>query len=144
MVPSRPMGRKRILVVDDEPSIRTLLRDAISSPDTEIIMAENAARAMAMAEQHGSLDLVVTDIHMPGMDGLELAEHLAARGRATKFLFISGYYDRLEFVQNLTGFACADFLEKPFSIPELLRVVRILLTRGTSPSASAGQSRSFG
>ncbi len=108
------------------------------------MVAENGTRAMAMAEQQGFLDLVVTDIHMPGMDGMELAGRLAARGKATKFLFISGYCDRSEFGQRLSGFPCADFLEKPFSIPELLRVVRTLLTRASDPPASADHPRLFG
>jgi two-component system, cell cycle sensor histidine kinase and response regulator CckA len=137
------MNRKRILVVDDEPSIRLLLRDAISGPELEIILAEDAERALLAAEEPGPLELVVTDIYMPGMDGLELATHLAARGKAAKFLFLSGYYDRVEFGRKLNAFPCAAFLEKPFAIPELLRVFRRLLTESTAPSGGIDQFRSF-
>jgi len=142
VVPSSPMGRKRILVVDDEPAIRILLRDAISSPEIEIMMAEDALCALAVAEQHGPLELVVTDIYMPGMDGLELAQKLAADRKAARFLFLSGYYDTQQFGEKLTGFPCSAFLEKPFSIPELLRVVRTLLGQGPA-TADTGQSRAF-
>lgn len=137
------MERKRILVVDDEPSIRHLLRDAISGPETEIILAEDAERALIAAEALGPLELVVTDIYMPGMDGLELAGHLASRGKATRFLFLSGYYERVELGTKLMGFPCAAFLEKPFAIPELLRVVRRLLTQSDAPSSGIDQFRSF-
>lgn len=143
VVRSSPMGRKRILVVDDEPSIRLLLRDAISGPETEIILAENAHCALTAAESQAPLELVVTDIYMPGMDGLEMAGQLVAHGKATRFLFLSGYYDQKQFGEKLTDFPHAAFLEKPFSIPELLRVVRLLLGEGANPSASADQSRFF-
>ncbi len=137
------MERKRILVVDDEPSIRMLLRDAISGPETEIILAEDAERALIAAGDTGPLELVVTDIYMPGMNGLELATHLASSGKAAKFLFLSGYYDRVEFSRKLTAFPCAAFLEKPFVIQELLRVVRQLLTQPAAPSGGIDQFRSF-
>ncbi len=143
VVPSSPMGRKRILVVDDEPSIRILLRDAISSPEIEIIMAEDALCALAIAEQQGPLELVVTDIYMPGMDGLELAQRLAAGRKTTRFLFLSGYYDVQQFGEKLADFPCSAFLEKPFSLPELLRVVRSLLSQGPTSASENGQSRAF-
>ena len=134
------MGLTRILVVDDEPSIRSLLHDAISGPGVEIIQAEDARRAIALAENLEPLELVVTDIYMPGMDGLQLAGHLAARGKAGRFLFLSGYYDRDEFDLQLLHFRCAAFLAKPFSIPELLRVVRNLLAQESKRTAGANQS----
>jgi CheY-like chemotaxis protein len=138
------MGQKRILVVDDEPSIRLLLRDAMASPDIEIIMAEDGSRALAAAEKHGPLELVVTDIYMPDMDGLQLAGRLIAHGKATRFLFLSGYYDAHQFEEKLNNFPCAAFLEKPFSIPELLRLVQLLLAQGSALSSSgADQSRFF-
>lgn len=141
MVRSSTMGRKRILIVDDEPSIRHLLRDAMSGPDVEIILAEDAACALAMAENQGPLELVVTDIYMPGMNGVELAGQLAAHGKATRFIFLSGYYDVRSLGSELTGFRYAAFLEKPFSIPELLRLVRILLTQDVKPPTGTDKSQ---
>ncbi len=135
------MGPKRILVVDDEPSIRTLLRDAISGPGVEIILAEDGERALDLAENQGPWELVVTDIYMPGMNGLELAGRLAKHGRAARFLFLSGYYDEAQFEMQLIHFQCAAFLEKPFSIPELLRLVWSLLAQDSGPRAGVDQSR---
>lgn len=121
------MADKKILIVDDEAAIRTLLRCAVSAPGISVFEADCGAKALAIAAEHAPFALVVSDILMPGMDGIELAKTLLAAGQAQRFLFVSGYCD-LESIPNRTrDFPMSAFLAKPFSIPELLGAVRSLV-----------------
>jgi CheY-like chemotaxis protein len=120
------MSKRKILVVDDDPPVRGLLVSALSTTESEVVAAEDSTDALRLAGQHDFFDLVVTDIVMPGMNGIELARQLQQSGKAACFLFVSGYA-RIESVEcALEEFARAEFLYKPFAIAELLRVVQHL------------------
>ena len=120
------MAETRILIVDDEATIRALLKCAVASPGMELFEADCAERALDSARWNAPFDLVITDVLMPGMDGVDLATHMRAGGYAARFLFISGYCDLQSLEGRLDGLD-ASFLPKPFSIPELIRVVRLML-----------------
>jgi DNA-binding NtrC family response regulator len=120
------MSETRILIVDDEATIRALLKCAVAAPGVSLFEADSAERALDSAPWNAPFDLVITDILMPGMDGVDLATSLRASGYAAKFLFISGYCDHQSLEGRLRGLE-ANFLAKPFSIPELIRVVRGML-----------------
>lgn len=117
----------RILVVDDEATIRALLKCAVAAPGVQLFDADCAEKALEAAAQNAPFDLVITDVMMPGIDGVELANRLRAAGQATKFLFISGYCDVTALTDRIAGLH-ANFLGKPFNIPELVRVVHAMLT----------------
>jgi DNA-binding NtrC family response regulator len=121
------MVDRKILIVDDEQAIRALLHAAVSSPGFTVFDADSGAKALAIADEQGPFDLVVSDVLMPGMDGITLASQLAARGRAARFLFVSGYCDIENEAERTRNFESYAFLGKPFSIPELLSSVRALL-----------------
>jgi len=120
------MSETRILIVDDEATIRALLKCAVAGPGVDLFEADSAEGAMDSASRNSPFDLVITDILMPGMDGVQLAASLRDKGHAGKFLFISGFCDLESLEKRIQGFH-ARFLSKPFSIPELIRVVRTLL-----------------
>jgi|SRR5215469_5634025 CheY-like chemotaxis protein len=120
------MSETRILIVDDEATIRALLKCAVAAPGVALFEADCAERALDSAPGNAPFDLVITDVLMPGMDGVDLAANLRAAGYAAKFLFISGYCDQQSLESRLRGLD-ANFLAKPFSIPELIRVVRGML-----------------
>jgi DNA-binding NtrC family response regulator len=120
------MAETRILIVDDEATIRALLKCAVAAPGTALFEADCAEVALDSARGNAPFDLVITDVLMPGMDGVDLAARLRAAGHAGKFLFISGYCDLESLADRLRGLN-ASFLAKPFSIPELIRVVRGML-----------------
>lgn len=121
------MSKRKILIVDDEPPIRGLLVSALSGPGRELVEAENGNQALELAAEHGSFDVVVTDLLMPGMGGIELARRLRKARLARRFLFISGYTPMDSIDHTLEEFEHAEFLNKPFSMIELLRVVDGLL-----------------
>ena len=114
---------RKILVVDDEASIRGLLVAALTAPGSEVMDAEDGNGALELARQHRSFDLVVTDIVMPGMNGIDLARRLRSEQNARRFLFVSGFTEIESIDRTLEEFERAEFLNKPFSILELLRIV---------------------
>ncbi len=137
------MSETRILIVDDEATIRALLKCAMAAPGMALFEADCAERALDSARSNAPFDLVITDVLMPGMDGLDLASHLRDGGYAARFLFISGYCDLQSLEGRLNGFN-ASFLPKPFSIPELIRIVRIMLNeRGKGSVESRVRRRVF-
>jgi signal transduction histidine kinase len=105
---------ERILVVDDEQVVRDLLAHTLRVQGYEVEVAAGAHDARAL---HGPWDLLLTDVVMPEMDGVELAQHVDAR----HVLFMSGY-DQKALVESAGA-----FLQKPFSGDELARSIRTLL-----------------
>jgi two-component system cell cycle sensor histidine kinase/response regulator CckA len=120
-----PTGRETLLVVEDEPSVGNLFESLLSRLGYEVIRAdhgEEAERAMAERED-GTIDLVLTDLDMPRMDGTELVKRLVARHRDLKIILCSGNGE------NYGGENGFDFLPKPFSMQTLAQKVREVLDR---------------
>lgn len=118
-------GRQEtILLVEDEPAVRQLFAQALTRAGYHVYEARNGQEAMKVYEQHGdTIDLLLTDMRMPFMGGAELAEHLRARHRTLKMIYVSGYPS--PGANDLTS----DFLAKPFSRDDLLSKVREVLDR---------------
>ncbi len=119
------MAETKILIVDDEVAIRGLLKCAVGGPEIDFFEADSAEGALAFAMENPPFDLVITDVFMKGMNGIDMARRLRDGGHAAKFLFLSGYCDL-----NLTDAGVeedfdARFLAKPFALTELLSTVRI-------------------
>ncbi|HEY2013965.1 MAG TPA: response regulator [Bryobacteraceae bacterium] len=116
-------GSETILLVDDEEGVRKLMLAVLQSNGYDVLEANNGAAALAVYEKNAhKIDLVVTDIVMPQMTGIELGNALAERTPGLKILYISGYRD------NPLGGANGDspkaFLHKPFTPDVLLSKVR--------------------
>jgi two-component system, cell cycle sensor histidine kinase and response regulator CckA len=113
-----------ILLVEDEPAVRQLFAQALTRSGYSVYEARNGQEAMKVFEQHAdTIDMLLTDMRMPYMNGAELAHHLRGRRRTLKLLCISGYPGGLD--PELS----ADFLAKPFSRDDLLKKVREVLDR---------------
>jgi len=113
-----------ILLVEDEPAVRQLFAQALTRAGYSVYEARNGQEAMKVFDQHGdSIDLLLTDLRMPYMGGVELAQHLRARRRTLKLICVSGYPAGPE--ADLTS----DYLAKPFSRDDLLAKVREVLDR---------------
>jgi CheY-like chemotaxis protein len=119
-----PCGWETVLVVDDEVSVRKLVGRVLKVQGYTVIEAEDAKQALELCKSHSDpIDLLVTDVVMPGTSGPKLAEEIASLEPAARVLYISGYNDRILERQgeaDLVG-AC---LRKPFTTVELLRAVR--------------------
>ena len=122
-------GFETILMVDDDPAIRALLQAALGSHGFKVLTAAGGQEALEMAQNYPyAIDLLLTDIKMPGMDGRDLARKLAIARPETKVLFMSGFADE---IQNITGQlgAESEFLQKPFNHHMLLGRILVMLTK---------------
>ena len=141
-------GTETILVVEDEPSVRTLVRDELRKLGYQVVEAKNGVEACLLAtQQAGSIQLLLTDVVMPGMGGRELAQHLSVIKPDLRTLFMSGYMDDVGIMAGQDE-GTSSFLQKPFTPEMLARAVRNLLDassssekKGDSPSKSQPISR---
>jgi two-component system cell cycle sensor histidine kinase/response regulator CckA len=116
-------GLGTILVVEDEPSLRKLACTILRDGGYKIIEAEDGAKALEVAKQfHDNIDLLLTDVVMPGMNGPELAEKLSVERSEMKILYMSGYTDGAVAAHGVLKPGLA-ILRKPFSQSQLLQSV---------------------
>jgi two-component system, cell cycle sensor histidine kinase and response regulator CckA len=120
-------GTETILLVEDEESVRQLVRDTLTAKGYQVVDAENGEAGLAAAESHkGKIDLVITDVVMPGMGGRELVKQLATTRPGTKVLYLSGYTEDAIVSDGSIEKGTA-FLQKPFTLQNLSRKVREVL-----------------
>ncbi|HEX6040204.1 PAS domain S-box protein [Longimicrobium sp.] len=126
---ARARGRGTVLLVEDEETVRRIAERVLTRGGYDVLTAAEGAEAMALSRQHsGTIQVLVTDLVMPRMNGSDLARRLMAERPGIRVLFISGYdRDAARTAGPLEP--GTDFIEKPFS-PELLleRVGRLLET----------------
>jgi two-component system cell cycle sensor histidine kinase/response regulator CckA len=110
-----------ITVADDNPAIVELVSRALRTRGYQVLGAHCGKEALNQAERHDrQLHLLLTDIEMPGMDGIELWQSIRAARPETKVIFMSGSTTR-------DGVDGAPFLSKPFTVPELVGIVEEIL-----------------
>ena len=119
---------KEIMVVDDEAGIRALLSDALIQKGYNVTLAKNGMDSLKQLRKH-RFDLLITDVNMPQLDGLELIRMMKKNGRKEKVILISG-----DPVDNLDRESMPVFakLRKPFGMRQLLdTVVSALESKGS-------------
>jgi two-component system cell cycle sensor histidine kinase/response regulator CckA len=116
-----------ILLVDDEQSVRAIMVKILRRAKYNVLEAENGEAALRISESHPEkIDLLISDMYMPGLRGPEVALALAPKRPGLRVLFMSGYADQ----DSRSGVpAGANFLNKPFSGQELAAVVAAVLNR---------------
>ncbi len=120
-------GRETVLLVEDAPPVRTLARRSLEARGYAVLEAPDGPSAVSLCAAHaGTIDLLVTDVVMPGMSGRELAERLAPLRPEMKVLYTSGYTDDAMVRQGVLNAGVA-FLQKPFVPDTLARKVREVL-----------------
>lgn len=120
-------GGETILLAEDQDVMRTLARRSLEKWGYRVLVAAHGAEALALARAHeGPIHLLLTDLAMPQMDGVELAGELVRLRPGTRVIVMSAHVDqaRVDRVQSLPG---AAFLAKPFALEALARTIRELL-----------------
>jgi CheY-like chemotaxis protein len=137
LAPSREPSAT-ILLVEDTDNLRNLLHRVLEGNGFTVLPAADGAEALRLCQQHvGTMDLVVSDIVMPRVNGLELSERIRAARPETKFLFITGFGDRFPELREWIEYG-ANILEKPFLPSELLRKVEDTLHPGKAATGTEG------
>jgi CheY-like chemotaxis protein len=117
-----PQSGRTILLVDDDALLRRLMEQALTQAGHPVATAANGREALTLVSMLGNqIGLVVTDIRMPEMDGLELAHHLARMEAPPPILFITG------FPATMASAIPGPILEKPFGPDRLLKFVARIL-----------------
>ena len=120
-------GTETVLLVEDEDMVRRMTREVLEGAGYRVLEASSGFEALRVSAGHGGrLDLLLTDVVMPGMSGRELAERLAPVRPGMKVLYMSGHTDDAIFHHGVTQ-AGTGFLQKPFTPDALERRVRDLL-----------------
>ena len=129
-LPHPPRGSETVLVVEDEPAVRLLVRLVLKQQGYTVLEASEGTEALRLAGQHpGAIHLVLTDFVMPGMTGAELARYLRQARPGIGLLYMSGYTGGSIMDRGLLEGEVV-FLQKPFTSDALLRKVREVLDGG--------------
>lgn len=116
----------RILLVDDEPSVRSTCARILSSRGYAITACSSALEALNVVESLSSVDLLLTDVRMPGMDGIRLAGDLRKRFPRLRIIVMTAFPTIDSAVDSLR-LGTKDYLVKPFDVQELLDHVSMCL-----------------
>ncbi|MGD9914664.1 MAG: response regulator [Rhizobiaceae bacterium] len=125
----------KILIVEDDESVRVLSARALERAGHQVeISCDGAAGLTRIEAAAGAYDLVVSDIRMPEMDGIEMAQEAARRFPGLKIVLMTGYADQRERAESLDGIIL-DVIQKPFTLAEIRsRVERALASPARIPA----------
>ena len=127
--PRSSTGSETILVVEDQPSLRELVRRILQQKGYRVLEAPDGEEAIKVAESSARpIQLVITDVVMPGMNARAMAERIRGIWPTVRVLFMSGYHDDDVMLRSLAN-AKVDFLQKPFLPYDLAEKVREVLER---------------
>ncbi|NNF78126.1 MAG: response regulator, partial [Rhizobiales bacterium] len=123
--PADLTGEGTVLLVEDEDAVRAFASRALASRGYNVLEADSGVSALAVIEEHGGdkIDLVISDVVMPEMDGPSLLKELRKREMSSNVIFISGYAEDA-FAKNLDENEKFSFLPKPFSLKQLAGAVK--------------------
>lgn len=116
-----------IMLVDDDDSVREAIRQILETFDYSVLEACDAGQAIEVARNHAnSIELLISDVVMPGMNGMELYQYLLVRRPSLKAIFISGYA-MTPLSPGEQGELALHYMQKPFRPNALLERIRLLL-----------------
>ncbi|MFD2641646.1 ATP-binding protein [Pseudomonas japonica] len=129
-----PMRHERILLIDDEPTLRMLIREALQDQGMEVLEADDAHNGLALYDSAGPIDLVVSDIGLPGgVSGIDVAKTLRQRSPDQRILFITGFTE-----ESLSSGGVLEpgleLLTKPFGLDSLVHKVTSMLQPEQPPA----------
>jgi CheY-like chemotaxis protein len=132
--PAALAAGEHILIVEDEPAVRYMTTRALKEHGYTVLEASDGPEALKLVEQaNGALDLIITDVIIPGLDGAELARRAASVKPDLPILFMSGYTDD-DIVRRGLLERDKPFLQKPFTPDALVRRVAELLEHKKQPT----------
>jgi two-component system alkaline phosphatase synthesis response regulator PhoP len=137
-----PAASRRILLVEDEPTLVVTLSDRLTSEGYAVASAQDGIQGLELALR-GSFDVVVLDVMLPGMNGFDVCRELRHRGSQVPILILTARGQPVDKVVGLK-LGADDYLAKPFDMMELLARVESLLRRARAPIAPSVGAYAFG
>lgn len=129
-------GPRRILIVDDEPGLRLSIRQALLADGRRIDTAASGEEALRL-EAENAYEVIVADLMMPGLSGMDLLRALRRKGARARLILISGYAT-LDAAERAVALGAFEFLAKPFMPAEIRAVVERALNFRPEPVNPAG------
>jgi DNA-binding response OmpR family regulator len=115
-----------ILLADDDAAVRDFVRRALSSDGHTVYTADDGTEALKILDVHGAaIGIIVTDLDMPGLDGISLAREARARHPGVAIVFMTAFSDQLDRIKTL-GTSRITGLAKPFPLDKIKQVVRTI------------------
>ncbi len=108
--------RLKLMIVDDDPEVRTIVAEFLEDFGYDVVQADSGREALDLLDRQGDVRMIISDIRMPDMSGIELADIATGRQRDLKIILISGYFVSQQVERR--------FLRKPFRMRELEAAVR--------------------
>lgn len=131
---------RRILLAEDEAAIREIVCEILEQAGHTVIVADDGDDAWRILEEQGPVDLLISDVMMPGMSGIELTELLLRQWSQSRVILVSGYASNLEALRAQLDHDTVTFLHKPFSPDELLQCIDHVLRSTPAHAADAALS----
>jgi CheY-like chemotaxis protein len=136
--PGSKGGHETIFLVEDDVDVRTVTKAALEHFGYRVVTAADGNEAIRiLSECNGKVDLLITDIVMPGLGGKALAESLLEKEPALPVIFISGYTSEVGVKEMVEFDECHSFIQKPFQIIDLAQKIREMLDQ--CPNGKAGK-----
>jgi len=118
-------GSETVLLAEDQPSIRGVLRESLESKGYKVLEAQDGLQALEIAEHHaGAIDVLVTDVIMPQLRGLDLAKRVTELHSDVRVIFMSGYSEDALLENRLLSQKNMTLIQKPFDPDDLVRTIR--------------------
>jgi CheY-like chemotaxis protein len=130
--PDPHSGRHTVLLVDDEFLVRNVLAEILKDAGFHVLQAETARAAITILDELASVDLVFSDVKMPGMDGFELARWVSDHKPELPVILASGYVGKTNMAHDLH---CTELLRKPFDFDTVIDKIRVTLSHRQQRSA---------
>ncbi|HRZ86448.1 MAG TPA: response regulator [bacterium] len=118
----------KVLVIDDEESILNLISDILTAEGYEVSCADNGEKGVDLAQKQ-AFDLIIVDIMMPGIDGIETIKRIRQFNTAVSILILTAYGKRKDAVVNAVRYGVFDYITKPFDVEYLLSLIKYVLHR---------------
>ncbi|MBZ0258109.1 response regulator transcription factor [bacterium] len=117
----------RILIIEDEPDMRRGLQDNLEFENYEVVTTANGVEGLRLAQKE-DFDLILLDLMLPGMDGIDVCRHLKDGGSLTPIIMLTARGSEADKIEGLE-IGADDYITKPFSLRELLARIKVILRR---------------
>ena len=120
-----------VLLVEDDPGVRLLVREVLIDLGYRTLEAADGPSALPILQSHGRIDLLVSDVGLPGLNGRQLAEIARQHRPGLRVLFMTGYAARAAVRSEFLA-PGMDMIAKPFAVDELVQRIRAMVGRGSA------------